>query len=35
MGMGPLGIDTKVQRRGFNQITVEKALDLHMDYTHW
>lgn len=35
MGMGPLGIDTKVQRRQFNQITVEKALDMHMDYTHW
>ncbi len=35
MGMGPLGIDTKVQRRQFNQITVEKAFDLHMDYTHW
>lgn len=35
MGMGPLGIDTRVQRRTFNQITVEKAFDMHMDYTHW
>lgn len=35
MGMGPLGIDTKVQRKSFSQITVEKAFDMHMDYTHW
>ena len=35
MGMGPLGIDTKVQRRNFNQISFEKAFELHMDYTHW
>ncbi len=35
MGMGPLGIDTDVQKKQFNQITVKDALAMHMDYTHW
>ncbi len=35
MGMGPLGIDTKIQRALFNNITVEEALKLHMEYTHY
>lgn len=35
MGMGPLGIDTKVQKNTFTDISVEKALDLHMKYTHY
>lgn len=35
MGMGPLGIDTKIQKRMFNNITVQEALDEHMRYTHF
>lgn len=35
MGMGPLGINTKVQKRGFNDISVKDALDIHMQYTHY
>ncbi len=35
MGMGPLGINTKIQKRMFNDISVEDALDLHMAYTHY
>ncbi len=35
MGMGPLGIDTKIQRASFNNISVEKALQMHMEYTHY
>lgn len=35
MGMGPLGINTKIQKRNFNDISVEKALDIHMKYTHF
>lgn len=35
MGMGPLGIDTKVQRAAFNNISVEDALKMHMEYTHY
>lgn len=35
MGMGPLGIDTDVQKKQFDQITVKDALKMHMDYTHW
>lgn len=35
MGMGPLGIDTKIQKRMFNDITVQEAFDEHMRYTHW
>jgi len=35
MGMGLLGIDTHVQKRTFDEITVEEALDIHMNYTHF
>ena len=35
MGMGPLGINTKIQKRNFNDISVEDALQEHMEYTHW
>nr|WP_242951720.1 FAD-dependent oxidoreductase [Clostridium felsineum] len=35
MGMGPLGIDSKVQRNNFNNISVKEALDMHMKYTHY
>ena len=35
MGMGPLGIDTKIQRAQFNNISVEQALQMHMEYTHY
>lgn len=35
MGMGPLGIDTKIQKQNFNNISVQEALDMHMKYTHY
>ena len=35
MGMGPLGINTKIQKKNFNDITVEEALRAHMEYVHW
>lgn len=35
MGMGPLGIDTDVQKKSFNDISVEEALKSHMEYTHY
>ncbi|ANZ62468.1 succinate dehydrogenase [Secundilactobacillus paracollinoides] len=35
MGMGPLGIDTDIQRQGFNDISVPEALEEHMTYTHY
>lgn len=35
MGMGPLGIDTKIQKANFNNISVAEALKLHMEYTHY
>ena len=35
MGMGPLGIDTKIQKANFNNISVQEALDMHMKYTHY
>lgn len=35
MGMGPLGIDTAIQRRDFNDISVAEALEKHMTYTHY
>ncbi|WP_406541547.1 FAD-binding protein [Clostridium ljungdahlii] len=35
MGMGPLGIDTKIQKDNFNNISVAEALDMHMKYTHY
>ena len=35
MGMGLLGIDTKIQRSNFNDISVDFALNKHMEYTHY
>ncbi len=35
MGMGPLGIGTKYQRAAMVDITVEKAFNMFMDYTHY
>ena len=35
MGMGPLGINTKIQKLSFKDITVEEAYDNHMKYTHY
>ena len=35
MGMGPLGIGTKIQKRDFNEITKDEAYDIHMKYTHY
>ena len=35
MGMGPLGIATKYQKRQMEGITVEKAFEMFMDYTHY
>ena len=35
MGMGPLGIGTKIQKEQFCDISVPYALDLHMKYTHF
>ena len=35
MGVGPLGIGTKYQKKQMIDITVEKAFDMFMDYTHY
>ena len=35
MGMGPLGIGTRYQREQMYDITVEKALNMFMEYTHY
>ena len=35
MGMGPLGINTSIQRSTFNDISVPYALNKHMEYTHY
>lgn len=35
MGMGPLGIGTEIQKKMFNDITVDEALNKHMQYTHY
>ncbi|MGI6316794.1 MAG: FAD-dependent oxidoreductase [Christensenellales bacterium] len=35
MGMGPLGIGTKYHRRQMQDITVEKAFNMFMEYTHY
>lgn len=35
MGMGPLGIGTRFQRQQMNEITVEKAFNMFMEYTHY
>lgn len=35
MGMGPLGIGTKYQKNAMNDITVQKAFEMFMEYTHY
>lgn len=35
MGMGPLGIGTHYQREQMEDISVEKAFNMFMDYTHY
>ena len=35
MAMGPLGLDTRQQKRELSTVTVEKAFNMFMDYTHW
>ncbi len=35
MGMGPLGINTSIQKAQFNDISVADALEMHMKYTHF
>ena len=35
MGMGPLGIGTKYQQEQMIDVTVEKAFNMFMDYTHY
>ncbi len=35
MGMGPLGIGTKYQKQQMIDISVEKAFNMFMDYTHY
>lgn len=34
-GMGPLGLNTDVQRRDLATVSVEKAFEMFMNYTHW
>ena len=35
MGMGPLGIGSDIQKKMFNDISVDYALNMHMQYTHY
>lgn len=35
MGMGPLGIGTRYQQQQMIDVTVEKAFNMFMDYTHY
>lgn len=35
MGMGPLGIGTKYQKEAMDEVTVEKAFNMFMEYTHY
>ena len=35
MGMGPLGLGTKIQKEAMIDIDVEKAFDQFMEHTHW
>lgn len=35
MGMGPLGINTRIQKANFNEISVAEALKNQMEYTHY
>lgn len=34
-GMGLLGLDTDVQKRDLNSVTLEHAFRMFMEYTHW
>lgn len=34
-GMGPLGLNTDIQRRDLATVSVEKAFEMFMNYTHW
>ena len=34
-GMGLLGLDTDVQKRDLNSVTLEHSFRMFMDYTHW
>lgn len=35
MGMGPLGIGTKYQKQDMQEVTVEEAFNMFMEYTHY
>ena len=35
MGMGPLGVETEIQRENLIDISREQAFRKFMDYTHW
>lgn len=35
MAMGPLGINTRQQKKDLVNISVEKAFNMFMEYTHW
>lgn len=35
MGMGPLGVETRIQKENMIKITREEAFKKFMDYTHW
>ncbi|MGI6326390.1 MAG: FAD-dependent oxidoreductase [Saccharofermentanales bacterium] len=35
MGMGPLGVETRIQRESLIGLTREEAFQKFMDYTHW
>jgi fumarate reductase flavoprotein subunit len=35
MGMGPFGLETRIQKDSFIEITKEVAFDMHMKYTHY
>ncbi|MFR0613974.1 FAD-dependent oxidoreductase [Lactobacillus porci] len=35
MGMGPLGINTRIQKSNFNDISVAEALKNQLEYTHY
>lgn len=35
MGMGPLGIGTRYQKQSMNEISVEKAFNMMMEYNHY
>ncbi len=35
MGMGPLGIGTRYQKQNMMDVTVEKAFNMFMEYTHY